>query len=83
MHVTGTRADNLSSINSLMDDSPKEVIMADIPDVFKDYAASLLTSATQQSIAHKKRFNEELAWLKEENQAEMGAHQKAQQKVQE
>jgi hypothetical protein len=67
-----------------MDNSLKEeVITADIPDVFEDDAASLLSSATQRSIAHKKRFNEEFAWLKEEHWAEMEACQKAQQEVQE
>jgi cell division protein FtsL len=56
--------------------------MEDTVEVFADDAASLLTSATQQSIARKKKFQEEFARLKAEHQAEMEAHQKAQQEVQ-
>jgi hypothetical protein len=86
MHVTGNRADDLSSIDSLIDNSPKELVMEDTLDVLEDdaadSAASLLTSTMQQSIARKKKINEAFAWLKEEHQAEMEAHQKAQQEVQ-
>jgi hypothetical protein len=44
--------------------------MEDTVEVFADNAASLLTSATQQSIARKKKFQEEFTWLKAEHQAE-------------
>jgi hypothetical protein len=81
-HVTGNSANDLGSINSLIDDSPNELVMEDTVEVFADDAASLLTSATQQSIARKKKFQEEFARLKAEHQAEMEAHQKAQQEVQ-
>jgi hypothetical protein len=81
-HVTGNGADDPSSINSLIDDSPNELVMEDTAEVFADDAASLLTSATQQSIARKKQFHEEFAWLKAEHQAKMEARQKAQQEVQ-
>jgi hypothetical protein len=64
-------ADSLSSINSLIDDSLKDLVMEDTLDVFADDAASLLTSAMQQSIVHKKKFNEAFAWIKEEHQAKM------------
>jgi hypothetical protein len=64
-------ADNLSSINSLIDESLKDLVMEDTLNVFADNAASLLTSATQQSIVHKKKFNEAFAWLKEKHQAKM------------
>jgi hypothetical protein len=46
-HVTGNGADDLSSINSLIDDPPNELVMEDTVEVFADNAASLLTSATQ------------------------------------
>jgi hypothetical protein len=42
-HVTGNGADALSSINSLIDDSLKELVMEDTLEVFADDAASLLT----------------------------------------
>jgi hypothetical protein len=54
MHVTSNGADDLSSIDSLIDNSPKELVMEDTLDVLVDDAASLLTSAMQQSIVHKK-----------------------------
>jgi hypothetical protein len=57
--------------------------MEDTAEVFADDAASLLTSATQRSIAHKKKFHEEFTWLKAEHQVEMEARQKAQHEVQE
>jgi hypothetical protein len=82
MHVTGNGANDLSSINLIIDDSPKEFVMEDTLDVFADDAASLLTSATQRSIACKKKFNEAFTWLKEEHQAEMEARQKSQQEMQ-
>jgi hypothetical protein len=81
-HVTGNGADDLSSINSLIDDSPKELVMEDTLEVFADDADSLLTSATQRSIARKKKFQEEFAQLKAKHQAKMEACQKAQQEVQ-
>jgi hypothetical protein len=56
--------------------------MEDTVEVLADDAASLLTSATQRSIARKKKFKEEFARLKAEHQAEMEACQKAQQEVQ-
>jgi hypothetical protein len=46
-----------------------------------DDAASILTSATQRSIARKKRFEEEFAHLKADHQAKMEACQKAQKEV--
>jgi myosin heavy subunit len=81
-HVTGNGANNLSSIKSLIDDSPNELVMEDTAEVFMDDAASLLTSATQRSRARKKKFQEEFTWLKAEHQAKMEAHQKAQQEDQ-
>jgi hypothetical protein len=75
MHVTSNGANDLSSINSLIDNSLKELVMEDTLDVFADDAVSLLTSATERSIAHTKKFNEAFAQLKEEHQAEMEAHQ--------
>jgi hypothetical protein len=47
MHVTSNGADDLSSIDSLIDNSPKELVMEDTLDVLADDAASLLTSATE------------------------------------
>jgi hypothetical protein len=75
-------ADDLSSINSLIDDSLKELVMEDTLDALADDTASLLTSARQRSIAHKKKINGAFVLLKEEHQAKMEARQKAQQEVQ-
>jgi hypothetical protein len=82
MHVTGNGADDLSSIDTLIDDSPKDLLMKDTLDVLADNAASLLTSAMQRSMVRKKKFNEAFAWLKEEHPAKMEACQMAQQEVQ-
>jgi hypothetical protein len=50
--------------------------------ILDDDAASILTSATQRSIAQKKQFEEEFAHLKADHQAKMEAHQMAQKEVQ-
>jgi hypothetical protein len=52
------------------------------PTALDDDTASILTSATQQSNARKRRFEEEFAHLKADHQAEMEARQKAQKEVQ-
>jgi hypothetical protein len=64
------------------DDLSKDGVSDKPPDASEEDPASILTLATQQSIAHKKRFNEEFAHLKGEHQSKMEACQKAQKDVQ-
>jgi hypothetical protein len=52
------------------------------PATLDDDTASILASATQQSIAQKRQFKEEFACLKADHQAKMEAHQNALKEVQ-
>jgi hypothetical protein len=70
------------NIESPDDDLDMDRIADEPPTALDDDTASILTSATQQSNARKRRFEEEFAHLKADHQAEMEARQKAQKEVQ-